>query len=123
MEQFPWELLGTIIVAILGSTWFANLVVNRKTSIGEVIQMIKELKDDIERRDAINSRIRILRCNDEILRGQLHSKEYFDQTLADIDEYQQYCSNHPEFVNNRTKMSVQNIMQTYEKCLHEGTFL
>lgn len=123
MNHMPWDLLSTIIITVLGSTWFSSLIVNRKTKSDEIIRMIKELREDMDEQRAITARVRILRCNDEILRGELHSKDSFDQTLLDIDEYEKYCNSHPNFVNNKTKMSVSNIKQCYQRCLEEHSFL
>lgn len=123
MNHMPWDLLSTIIITVLGSTWFSSLIVNRKTKSDEIIRMIKELREDMDEQRAITARVRILRCNDELLRGELHSKDSFDQTLLDIDEYEKYCNSHPNFVNNKTKMSVSNIKQCYQRCLEEHSFL
>lgn len=115
----PWDLLVTVIVAVIGSSWFSSLIVNRRAKSDEIIQMIKELREDMEEARAISARIRILRCNDEILRGATHSKESLDQTLEDIDLYETYCNEHPKFKNNKTVMSAGNIKSRYQELMDE----
>ena len=91
---------------------------------------IQELKDKVEESEdkadmdrAIIARVRILRFNDEILGTKRHSKESFDQTLEDIDNYERYCHEHPEFRNNKTMMSIKNIKRAYDRQLKTHDFL
>ena len=83
----------------------------------------KSMKDEMDRRNAVNARIRILRFGEEIRNGVLHTKEYFDQSLEDIDYYEKYCAEHPEFVNNRTVRTKERIIAAYDKCLEQNDFL
>lgn len=76
-----------------------------------------------EERDARLARTHILRFGDELRIGTLHSKESFDEVLADITAYETYCSAHPEFPNNRTRAAEGFITDTYDKCLRENSFL
>jgi len=64
-------------------------------------------------RDAINARVRILRFGDEVLHGQQHSKEHFDQTLSDITNYNEYCRSHPDFQNEMTVLTAEQIKRVY----------
>lgn len=82
----------------------------------------KHIAQDNERY-AVNCRYRILHFNDELLHGTKHSKEHFDQTLSDITEYDAYCARHPEFKNQITIHATKNILQTYDKCTEESSFL
>ena len=79
-------------------------------------------QDKADEREAKATRIRILRFGDEILHGVHHSKEHFDQTLQDITEYQQYCRDHPKFVNNMTELTSKHIMETYSACFYARNF-
>ena len=81
------------------------------------------IRDIIEEREAVLARTHILRFNGELLASQKHSKEYFDQTLEDIDRYDKYCDAHPAFKNSRTVISAQNIKDTYNGLLKEHKFL
>ena len=76
-----------------------------------------------DERDARTARTHILRFGDEVRIGTRHSKESFDEVLADITAYEAYCSRHPEFPNNRTRAAEAFIEETYDKCLRENKFL
>jgi len=81
------------------------------------------IKEDQESK-AIEARQRILRADDEIRHGVLHSKEFFDSVLQDdIKYYQDYCNAHPEFPNAVALSAIQNILRVYEKCKAENSFL
>lgn len=89
-------------------------------------ETVKKLDDHIamdDERYAVDCRARILRFNDEILHGQRHTKEHFDQTLSDITTYNRYCDTHTDFKNQITIHAADNIQKTYDKCMEEGTFL
>ena len=72
---------------------------------------------------AITARVRILRCSDEIRRGVLHSKEYLDQTLEDINTYNMYCKENEDFKNRKAALAIENIERVYENCLQQNDFL
>ena len=86
-------------------------------------QTIDALASDIARRDVIQSRIRILRANDEMRQGIHHSYEYFRQLHQDITEYENYCMSHPEFKNNEAVNSIEYINRIYQSCLDNNSFL
>lgn len=99
----------------------------KRDEVKEALQKLDERLTDIEGElgleRATTARVRILRCSDEITRGVRHSKEYFDQTLDDINNYNQYCSGHPDFKNRKAVLAIENIERVYEKCLQENDFL
>ena len=69
-------------------------------------------------------RQRILQFNDELYRGVKHTKESFDDVIAEgIDVYEDYCKNHPSFPNFKAEAAIENIKDTYKKLLKEGGFL
>lgn len=72
---------------------------------------------------AITARVRILSFADDMMSNRKHSKDAFDQTLCDIDNYDRYCNEHPEFKNNQTAMSREMILDQYKECEREGSFL
>ena len=84
---------------------------------------VTTLKISFEEKSAIDSRIRILRFGDELLYDQRHSKDHFDQILDDINKYEAYCEKHPDFRNNMTHMTVQQIKAEYAQCLKDNSFL
>ena len=98
---------------------------NDKTAdaIDELAGKIDVLQETIDEREAVLARTHILRFNDEIYNGIRHSKEYFDQTLEDIDNYDRFCEKNPSFKNSRTVMAANNIKETYNKLLDEHKVL
>lgn len=96
----------------------------------EFVNQIQALGEKVDQISYINKegmtltwRYRILRFNDEVLHGEKHTKEHFDQLLEDITKYERYCRNHPEFPNDKAVCAIKNIRTVYQKCCNEGTFL
>lgn len=90
----------------------------------QLTEQVDEIKENMDLQTAISARVRILDFSDSIMRGVTHSKESFDQALHDIDTYEDYCTDHPKFENNRTVMATNRIKEVYEKCLRgEKQFL
>ena len=92
-------------------------------SVQTLERKVQESEDKADMDRAITARVRILRFNDEVLASRRHSKESFDQALADIDAYEQYCHAHPEFKNNKTVLSIANIKKVYKRQLATHDFL
>lgn len=111
--------------------WLGNLfMAGVKKDIADLngeIQLVKndlnEMKGENREDKAKAARNRILICSDEVYQGVRHSKEYFDNILADITFYKRYCDEHPEFQNEMTVMATQRIESIYKKCLEEHGFL
>ena len=86
-------------------------------------QNIKNLAAQIQKREAEDARNRILRFGDEIKSHQRHSEEYYNQILADITDYEQYCHDHPKFKNERTVATEQIIREAYHNHITNNDFL
>ena len=143
------ELLGwgsAAVVALSGVVEFSKIKINPWTWLarhvgrainGEVLDKIDTLNERMDKlsgkvdqsevrqdeRDAKMARTHILRFGDEVRIGTRHSKESFDEVLADITAYETYCNAHPEFPNNRTRAAEKFISETYDECLRENKFL
>lgn len=76
-----------------------------------------------DRRNADGHRARILRFNNELLQNRPHTKEEFIETLSEIDDYEKYCVDHPEYPNNRATLAIENIRRTYMDRLKQRDFL
>lgn len=97
---------------------------------GEVLEKVDKLTVDfeahlkIEEKEKIRqARQRILRFDDEILYRKRHSKEHFEEILEDIDLYEEYCNDNPDYKNNKAVFAINDIKETYNKCLKEHDFL
>ena len=84
---------------------------------------LKVMKNSQDERNAKNARTKILEFGDELYHDIKHSKESFDDILDIITEYEQYCKDHPDFKNKRTERTEKHIIETYDKCREEHTFL
>lgn len=94
-----------------------------KTMNGDLIREVRNLRDEFDESIATQSRTRILRFNDELLRMERHSKEMFDSVLEDVDAYERYCLEHPRYKNSKAVLAIANIKRCYEKCEADGDFL
>lgn len=92
----------------------------------DLMEKVNDLESKVralERSDVVDCRVRILTFADEIRRGIRHSKETFDQVLSDIDLYERYCSDNPDFMNNKTVAAKAKILDIYSECLDSNDFL
>lgn len=118
----PWSMLFQWVGNLLMSG-VKTEILQLKTQTEGMKQELDGLKRESSEREAKTARIRILRCADEVYRGDKHSKEYFDNVLDDITSYQDYCRTHPAFQNEKAVIAIKRIEQVYERCLKEKTFL
>lgn len=102
---------------------YGEIVREVKDQMAGVKEDLGEMKDESREDKAKAARNRILICADEVYQGVKHSKEYFDNILADITFYKRYCDEHPEFQNEMTVMATERIESIYKKCLEEHGFL
>lgn len=138
--------LGYIIVALMSVVeiskikinpwtalfeWIGNLLMSGvKNDIKRIDTELKSVKQELgamqysgEQNEAKAARTKILRCSDEVYRGDRHSKEYFDNILEDIKTYTDYCRDHQEFKNERAVIAIRRIEEVYERCLRDHSFL
>lgn len=111
----PWKWVARAIGKAINGEVFERLDRIEKTLDGH-------LETELEK-DALDARRRILRFNDEILQGDRHTKEHFDEILRDIDVYEAYCESHLKFKNNQAVLSIQNIRETYKEVSKQHDFL
>lgn len=82
---------------------------------GEVLDRVEKLEKNLQEQSVLNCRIRILRFGDELMRNIKHSRDHFEQTLRDIDNYEKYCRDHPDYVNNVTEATISQIKSCYQE--------
>lgn len=107
----PWSWIGSVL----------NKEVVEK--VDKIEKDIADVKKKVGESDAVNSRYRILRFDDELLHDVKHSKEHFDQILHDIDVYEKYCNEHRDFENNIALMAIKHIKVVYQNCIENNKFL
>lgn len=125
--------VGTVVVMSLVE--ISPIKINPWSWIGKVLNKdilhklekvekdVAEVKREVGESSAVTSRYRILRFDDEILHDIKHSKEHFDQILLDIDVYEKFCEEHPDFKNNLAVMAIKHIKEIYSNCSRENSFL
>lgn len=139
----PWSWFGKIVgKAFTGEvmkeigglkTEFGGLkseVGDLKNEVGSVRQEVQGIKQDVsdireeaKEREATNRRSRILEFGDEILHEVDYSKEHWDSVLMDISEYENYCDDHPHYMNNVARATIKHIKDMYQQHLLHDDFL
>ena len=123
----PWTWLGKQIGRVINKEVMekqdAYLKESQDYRLNNDMQ-IKTLSNKFDKRNAEDTRNRILRFGDEVKNKQLrHSEEYYNQILADITDYDKYCREHPNFQNERTVVTTKIIKETYEEHVKNNDFL
>ena len=109
----------------------ASLEKNIKNTNKAIESVKNSIMDELERDRADNEeyrvklcRQRILQFNDELYRGVKHTKESFNDVIAEgVDVYEDYCNRHPLFPNFKAEAAIENIKETYKKLQKDGGFL
>lgn len=111
----PWSAIGRAIGRVLNGDVMAKLNEVQK-------RLDKHIHIDDER-NADMHRVQILRFNRELLQDNIpHTQEDFIEALSEIDFYERYCREHPEYENNRAVLAIQNIERTYSEKLEKHDF-
>lgn len=99
-------------------------LLNRETisKVDNLNARLVALQEKQEESEIKAARMRIQRFADEMYGEIRHSKEHFDLILMDITEYNNYCENHPGFINEKTKVAQDVICEKYEQCIRERSF-
>ena len=91
--------------------------------IRSMYSKIDEVDAKVDERSAVSARVRILRFADEMMQDHKHSKDSYQQALSDVDYYETYCDEHPEFKNNQTTTTVEYIKRNFAERLEKHDFL
>jgi outer membrane murein-binding lipoprotein Lpp len=131
------EVITAVVVAVIASSGLWGLIqflIGRKDKTAEKIDetnkkidkltdVVMEVSERVDANSATNARTRILRFDDELINGIHHSREYFQQTMEEVDIYETYCEKHPNYKNNACVIAIQHIRRVYNKLLDEGGFI
>ena len=125
----PWGALRSLCRSALGAVGgrinagvMAELRALKATQVDIQDKLDKHIEMD-GRRTANEYRAQILRFNNELLRDIRHTKEEYIDILNDIDSYEKYCSDHPEYPNNRALIAIETIKANYKDRLQKHDFL
>lgn len=115
VEVNVWGLIGKFL-----TKGVSDKIDNLEDSIKKVDNKLDEHIKLEEEREATTSRQRILRFNDEIINGANHSREHYEDMIQHIDTYEKFCADYPDYQNNKCKMAIANIKETYhKKCMEK----
>lgn len=123
-----------VIIAIIGAVFASSglwgllqYLISRKDNTAEKLDkltdLVREISERVDTTSATNARTRILRFDDELINGIHHSKEYFQQTLEEIDTYELYCEKHPNYKNSACVLAIEHIRSVYTRLLDERAFI
>lgn len=130
------QIIVAIVVAIIGSTAIANLIiffVNRKdgksNDLSEIKADVKAVKTEIEdikngqdEQKAATARIQILRFADELADGKDFIKGHYEDIYEAMRIYNAYCKKRPDFVNDLTVDSQALIRKRYQEHMDNSDF-
>jgi hypothetical protein len=84
---------------------------------------VAEIEKRTEDREVKKVRLHLYKFADDVVRGKLHSEEYYNEILDDISQYESYCNLHPDFENGKADVSIKIIKEGYEAYKRNGGFL
>ena len=118
----PWSAVAKWLGKAINADVLSKLkdVEDEQKETRQVLDEHIRLDDE---RNADSHRQRILAFNNELLRDIPHTQEDFIEILAEIDYYEDYCKQHPEYKNNRAVHAVAHIGRIYDERLQKHDFL
>ena len=124
------QIIIAVIVAVVGSNGLWALLQSRlarkdtmadkkddiKEALKKLCEKIDMINDKVDRNAATLARTHILRFDDEVTNYGIHyhSKEYWLQTLQDMDTYEKFCETHAGFRNNCAVLAIDYIKRMYK---------
>lgn len=96
-----------------------------KARLDEICQALSDFKssfDESEEAEEEGEPV-ILQFNNELLRDIPHTQEDFNEILAEIDSYENYCREHEDYKNNRAIHAIAHIGKIYDERLEKHDFL
>lgn len=118
----PWSWIARHIGRAMNKE-ITEKVENLEKKIGDLEDKIDAEHESLDEYKARQSRMRILRFGDELRNKQLHTKEHFDDVMAEIDIYEMYCKTHPDFQNGISVQTIKFIRENYGRRLVNNDFL
>lgn len=118
----PWSVLGRTLGKALNGDVIEKLDKMEAAQAETRARLDEHIHADDER-NADMHRVQILRFNRELLQDNIpHTQEDFIEALSEIDFYERYCREHPEYENNRAVLAIQNIERVYSEKLEKHDF-
>ena len=118
----PWSAVARWVGRIVNRDVLAVLDEIRSAQIDTQQRLDDHIKADNER-TADMHRAKRLAYNNELLRDIPQTKEEFTEILAEIDGYEAFCRENPDYQNNRATHAIANIGRVYDERLQRHDFL
>ncbi|RKJ75317.1 hypothetical protein D7X33_17610 [Butyricicoccus sp. 1XD8-22] len=122
----PWSAIGKAFTAIgraLGKA-LNGAVIEKLDKLEAMQTKTRQLLDEHilvdDERNADLHRTCILHFNMELLMGILHTDKDFNEILYNIDCYERYCKEHPEYQNNRAVHTIKHIKNVRDKRIEQN---
>lgn len=132
----PWTWIAKIVgdaLKAVGNALNAGMmdeIKDMKTEIKEIKSEQKETQKKLdahieksEEQKADDHKSRVLRFNNELVRGLGHTEEDYNEILDIIWKYETYCKTHPNYQNNRLPHAIKNVERMYDEMLRTNGFL
>ena len=101
-----------------------------KNQLQEIVKSINKLENallnHITEEGAVradDARMRIILFGGEAKRGIPHTEEHWKDILRDIDKYETYCTQHPEYLNSRAVNTIDFLQDRFQQHLQNNDFL
>lgn len=118
----PWSTIARALGRKINADILNELETIKAEQRKNASRLDEHIRVDAER-NADMHRARILEFNTELLRGIPHTREDFIEILAEIDYYERFCREHPNYQNNRATHAIANISRVYDDRLAKRDFL
>lgn len=92
-------------------------------AIGDLSEKVTAIEDRMDKGSADGARRRILAFDDELRRGLEHSEESYNQVLADVKFYRDFCRSHADYENDKAVSAIAHIKDTYQRVKNENKFI
>ncbi len=118
----PWSAIAKALGRAVNADVLKDLSEMKIQQKRTQAELEKHVKMDDERNADLH-RARVLQFNTELLRGNQHTEEDFNEIFYNINCYERYCRDHPDYQNNRAVHAIMNIKRVYDERLEKHDFL
>lgn len=122
IEINPWSWLAKTIGNALNAG-VMDEIKQVKTAQEETRKKLDDHIEESEERKADNYKSRVLRFNNELVRGLGHTEEDYNEILDIIWKYENYCKTHENYQNNKMPHAIKNVERMYDEMLKTNGFL
>lgn len=124
MDRIPWDIIGTIVCAVLGSQGLWQWIEHKSGRFERLESAIKRIEAQIMADKADRWRSDILRFDAELRHKERHTYEEWEQIIDTVDLYEKYCTaNEGTYTNTKAESAKRNVREKYETCKNERDFL